>query len=157
LKKKRKKRENLTLLSFHPNRPIAPHPAPARVPFLFPFLLLSLTPGPRSSVSPSPLPFLLPPASPARRRSRANPVVPRLSPFLLSSPSLPIKAFNRPGTIGAVSPFLASSRDGRGHQWQAPPPGARSPPFAFLPALLFKPVIDCLRLPLHPQHTNTRN
>jgi hypothetical protein len=68
---------------------------------------------------------------------------------------LPIKAFNRPGTVGAVSPFLAPSRDGRGHQWQAPPLGARPPSFAFLPVLLFKPVLDGLRLPLPSQHTHS--
>jgi hypothetical protein len=114
--------------------------------------LLSLTPGPHSSVSlPSPS-FLLSPASPACRRSRADPAAPRLSPFLLSSTDLPIKAFNRPGTIGVVSPFLAPSRDGRGHQWQAPLLGARPPPFAFLPALLFKPVLDRLQ-PQFPSAT----
>jgi hypothetical protein len=68
---------------------------------------------------------------------------------------LPIKAINRPRSIGVISPFLAPSRDGRGHQWQAPPLGAHSPPLAFLPLALFKPVLERLRLPLPSQHTHS--
>jgi hypothetical protein len=50
---------------------------------------------------------------------------------------LPIKSINRPRSIGVVSPFLALSRDGRGHQWQAPPPGILLPPVASLPLALY--------------------
>jgi hypothetical protein len=59
--------------------------------------------------------------------------------------------------LGTFPPFLAPSRDGRGHQWQAPPLGARPPPFAFLPLALFKHALELLRLPLHLQHTNASN
>jgi hypothetical protein len=118
--------------------------------------LLSLTPGPTRQPLHLPLPFFFPlPRRPAAAAAWIPPR-PAFSPSFFSPASLPIKAFNRPSTIGAVSPFLAPSHDGRGHQWQAPL-GARPPPFAFLPALLFKHALELLRLRLHPQHTNARN
>jgi hypothetical protein len=50
---------------------------------------------------------------------------------------LPIKSSNRPRSNGVVSPFLAPSRDGRGHQWQAPPPGVLLPPVTSFPLALY--------------------
>jgi hypothetical protein len=69
---------------------------------------------------------------------------------------LPIKAIKHPRSIGGRFPSFAPSRDGRGHQWQAPPPRARSPPLTFFPLALFKLAHKPLRLPLPLQHTNTR-
>jgi hypothetical protein len=68
---------------------------------------------------------------------------------------LPIKAINHPRSIGAVSLSFAPSRDGRGHQWQAPPLGARSPSLALLSVMLFKHVLERLRLPLPSQRTHS--
>jgi hypothetical protein len=68
---------------------------------------------------------------------------------------LPIKAINHPRSSGVVSLSFALNRDGRGHQWQAPPLGACSPPLALLPMLLLKPVLERLRLPLPSQRTHS--
>jgi hypothetical protein len=155
LKKKRKKRKSYppylsAQTAQQPTNPL-PRAGPCSLSFSFaiadtwaPLVSLSLSPF----LSSSPCLAGLPP----QPRIPPRPVS---SPSFLSSPDLPIKALNRPRSIGAVSPFLAPSRDGRGHQWQAPPLGARSPPLAILPLALLKPVLERLRLPLPSQHTHS--
>jgi hypothetical protein len=117
--------------------------------------LLSLTPGPQSSVSPLPFLFFFLTPPPGRPGAAANPAAPRLFPSFPSSSSLPIKAINHPRSSGAVSLSFAPSRDGRGHQWQAPPLGAPSPSLALLSVLLFKPVLEHPCLPLPSQRTHS--
>jgi hypothetical protein len=156
---KRSLKKNLTSLPFGPNGPAAHRPSPLTgppLPLSFLFFCCRSHLGPTRQPLHLPLPFLLPPARRPAAAAVRIPPRPAFSPSFFSLASLPIKAFNRPGTIGAVSPFLAPSRDGRGHQWQAPP---RSPPSSLrlLPALLFKHALELLRLPLHTQHTNARN
>jgi hypothetical protein len=55
-------------------------------------------------------------------------------------------------------PSLSPSRDGRGHQWQAPPrdPSA-SPRLSLSPSeFLYKLELELLLTPLHSKHTTTR-
>jgi hypothetical protein len=117
--------------------------------------LLSLTPRPHlsaSPLSPSFLLFLCLAGLPPQPRIPPRPASP---PSFSSSLGLPIKAINHPCSSGVVSLSFAPSRDSRGHQWQAPPLGASSPSLALLPVLLFKPVLERLRLPLPSQHTHS--
>jgi hypothetical protein len=94
--------------------------------------------GPSTLSAPAhltPSPFLFPRGA----DDRGPPVSLSPSPFLSSSPRCP-----------------AGRRDGRGHQWQAPPLGVRPSPLAFLPLALFKLAHEPLRLPLPLQHPSTR-
>jgi hypothetical protein len=120
LKRSLKKKKNKTLPPYLSAQPgllaqlaIPRRPASPSI-FFFSFAVADAR-APPVSLS-IPLPFLLPlPRRPAAAAARI-PQRPAFSPSFLSPASLPIKAFNRPGTIGSVSPFPAPSRDGRGHQ-----------------------------------------
>jgi hypothetical protein len=85
LKKKRKKKTKPYLLTFRPKRPSGPSAITPRRPaspslFFFSFAVADARSPPVSlSLPPS---FSSSPASPARRRSRADPAPPRLLPFL---------------------------------------------------------------------------
>jgi hypothetical protein len=161
LKKKKEKKETSAGHPFGPGGPAAHYRSPRAGPrplSLFPFSLLSLTPGPHPSVSPLPLSFLLSPPCLAGLPPR-----PRIPPRPASPPSfpsplgLPIKAIKHLRSIGGRFPSFAPSRDGRGHQWQVPPPGARSPPLTFLPlALLSSRTNPCASLCLCNTPTRTR-
>jgi hypothetical protein len=154
----KKKKGKPYLLTFRPKQPSSPpsfSPRRPTSPLSFSFSLLSLTPGPHSSVSPSPPSFLLLLCLAALSPQPRIPPRPASFPSFPSSSSFPIKAINHPRSSGAVSLSFAPSRDGRGHQWQAPPLGAPSPSLALLPVLLFKPVLERLRLPLPSQRTHS--
>jgi hypothetical protein len=154
LKKKRKKK-NLTLLTFGPEQPASLSPRRPAFPFsfsFFPALTDAWAPLVGLSLSsPFFLFFLCLAGLPPQPRITPRPAS---FPSFPSSSSLPIKAINRSRSSGAVSLSFAPSRDGRGHQWQAPPLGARSPPLALLPVLL-KPVLERLLLPLPSQRTHS--
>jgi hypothetical protein len=131
----KKKKRKLTYLPSQPSGSVAhlPHPAVARHPhllYLFPVDADDWAPP----VSLSPPPFLSSssprcPADPAPpcdpRRARPPLHLPFLSPR-------PIKSITLPWSIRSF-PSLSPSRDGCGHQWQAPPLGVRPPRFAFFP------------------------
>jgi hypothetical protein len=156
LKKKRKK-EKAYFSPFAPARPAGPPDSPASGPPNRPFFFFSAdadTWAPLVSLSLSPLPPS-PPCCPPTRRHRANPAAPRLFPSLPLHQTGQLRQLTPPSiNWGRYFP-LAPSCDGRRHQWQAPPLGARSPPHAFLPLALFKLVLELLRLPLPSQRTNS--
>jgi hypothetical protein len=151
LKKKRKKRKQ-TLLTFRPSqacRPTKPSRSgpPNRPPFLF-FSADADTWAPPVSLTLSPS-FLLPhlAAQPTRRR-RANPAAPRHFPSFPPHQTGQLRQLTPPSINWSCYLPLAPSRDGRDHQWQAPPLGVRPPPLAFLPLALFKLVFKLLPSPL---------
>jgi hypothetical protein len=88
-----------------------------------------------------------PPRDP--RRARPPPHLPFLSPQPIKAIKPPVINWDR------YFPSLNSSRDGRGHQWQAAGHPVLSP-LRLLPCALFKLAHEPLRLPLPLQHTNTR-
>jgi hypothetical protein len=110
--------------------------------------------GPTCQPPFSPLPFFFPLLAGPPPQPRGIRRAPAFSPSFLSPASTPIKAINPPLKSPTVSRFpLAFFTPGRsaGHQWQAA--GRPSPSrFAYLPAPLFKLVLNRLRLPLPFQH-----
>jgi hypothetical protein len=160
--KEKKEKENHSLLTFRPKRPAGPFslPAPARLSLsLFFFFLLSLTPGPHLSASPSPFPFFYPLLAgppPQPRGSRRAPPSPlsfspqrarQLRQLIAHSNPRPFPLFPLPSLRPDSPPTINGKPAGRPVPFR----------FPFLPAPLLKPVLDRLRLPLHPQHTNALN
>jgi hypothetical protein len=156
-----KKKKKETYPPYHSaQRPNSRHPFPRSgpspaVPFLCFFL--PLTRRPLLSASPRPPSFFfLSSVSPARRRRRDSRCVPPLPLPFLPTRVGQLRQLTPCDQLGSLPPSLRPSRDGRGHQWQAPPPGILPPPLTFLSLLLFKLELELLPFPLHSNHTSTR-
>jgi hypothetical protein len=156
-KRKEKKEKKHIFPPFGPARPVGPpnHPAAAHLTASFPFS--SQTPNLGPACQPHPLPFLSsPPRCQPTRRRRANPATPRHFPSLPPHQTGQLRQLTPPPINLSRYLPLEPSRDGRGHQWQAPPLEVRSPPLAFLPLALFRHALELLHSPFHPQHTTPR-